>query len=239
MMDGQIVRRTAQTERRMIEAFGLAAIQLDPALQSRTGSFKNKPVTIRSSAVSGPLMRVARFSVISGETLEIGNVLCVPEPSRMVPILGADFVAVREDSVMLAADLSPVSDVPGDHAAQFALLDRALANCPELPPGGDLPEWAVELFSERPLYTRVHPERLTEAFEVFDHYVEAFIQMVQEAEAHPERSAEISRSQGYYSDVHRADDKGLRLLGAMFGMEWAQQYLEEFLFPPESGLSLR
>lgn len=239
MMDGRILEQTRRTNQRLIDAFGLEPIELESGLAHRAGTFKERDVTIRSSAASGPRIRLARFSVVTGETLEIGNVLCMPDPAYVAPILGADFVAVREDSVMLAADLSPVSRNPADHVGQFRTLDEALAGAPELPPGGDLPDWAVELFSEGPLYTRVHPDQLDDAFEVFDRYVDAFIRMVQRAAPDHERSAEFSRAQGYYSDVHRADDKGLRLLGAMFGMDWAKRYLEEFLFPPESSLSLR
>ncbi len=228
-----IIEVTRQVEQQVVDAFGLTPVEISPELARRHGEFRGGRIVIESSMYRGNRIRNARFAVVYGETLEIGNILCVPDPDFVVPILGADLVAVRESSVMVAADLSPVSSVESDHVDQFQRLARFRESSPELPSGGELPEWAKLLFSPHALYTRVGLDQATDAFEALNVFPARFIEELQMADAQLDRRVEISRSQGHYSNVHRADDKGLRLLGAMFGMEWAQRYLEEFLFPPE------
>jgi phycocyanobilin:ferredoxin oxidoreductase len=226
-----IIEHTRRVEHELASACALKRIDLDPDIERRTGTFRGAPVTIESAAYRGSKLRLARFAVVYGKSLEIGNVMCVPDPAYVVPILGADLVAVRPDSVMIAADLSPVSQSPDDHEEQFQMVFQALSTRPPVPSGGELPEWAQELFSPHSLYTRAGLSELDNAFKTFHIYPEVFRNMLDSSRPDPQRLEEISSAQSRYMDVHRNDDKGLRLLGAMFDMDWAKRYLETFLFP--------
>lgn len=231
MTKSGICETIRQMERQIVGAFDLTQVAIDPDLSRRIGTFRGSEVTIESRQYRGGRVRLARFAVVYGETLEIGNVMCFPDPAFIVPILGADLVAVREDSVMIAADLSPISPSADDHRDQFTELQNACKNWTDLPSGGDLPEWALRLFSPFALYTRVDLSQVPNAYQALGVFPELFVRHLKAAQANSTRALEISQAQGHYADVHRADDKGLRLLGAMFGMDWAERYLREFLFP--------
>ena len=231
MIDPGIVATTRSIEARLVGQLHLSPVSIDLSLASATGTFREAPVNIETSAYRSDRIRLARFSVVYGKTLQIGNILCIPEPNYVVPILGADLVSVRSDSMMIAADLSPVSSEPSMHKEQMEELARASAQCAPVPSGGELPDWAQQLFSPHALYTRVAPSQADTAYEALNVFPCTFVKLVNMAQPAPETATAIAAAQSHYADVHRADDKGLRLLGAMFGMEWAERYLEEILFP--------
>jgi phycocyanobilin:ferredoxin oxidoreductase len=231
LIDPGIVATTRSVESDLVQQLNLSPIPIDSRLATAIGTFREAPVTIETSAYRNERIRLARFSVVYGETLQIGNILCIPEPDYVVPILGADLVSVRSDSMMIAADLSPVSSDPGRHKEQMAELARARAECEPVPPGGELPEWAQQLFSPHALYTRIAPSQAEKAFKALRIFPRTFAKLMNIAHPEPGTASAIAAAQSHYSDVHRADDKGLRLLAAMFGMEWAERYLEKILFP--------
>lgn len=231
MIKTGLVDVTRQVERQIVDAFDLTEVEIESDLACRTGTFRQASVRIESRQYRGDRIRLARFAVVQGETLEIGNVLCIPQPAYVTPILGADLVAARANSVMVAADLSPVSGIWSDHRDDFDELKRARKEAPDVPSGGELPAWAQDLFSPHALYTRVELAQAPDAYRAFQVFPDVFIRRLASAEPDPSRVPDTSRSQEHYSDVHRDDDKGLRLLGAMFGMEWAERYLRHFLFP--------
>lgn len=231
MIDPGIVATTRSVECKLVQQLNLSPVPIDSWLSSAIGTFREAPVVIETSAYRSDRIRLARFSVVYGETLQIGNILCIPDPNYAVPILGADLVSVRSDSMMIAADLSPVSSEPSIHKDQMEELARASARCEPVPSGGTLPDWAQQLFSPHALYTRIAPSQTEIAYEALEVFPCTFVRLVKMAHPAPQTAPAIAAAQSHYADVHRADDKGLRLLAAMFGMVWAERYLEKVLFP--------
>lgn len=232
MSAGAITRRTRAVEAQLVQALDLRPLPLPPELAAAAGTFRGAPVAIRTTAYHGACIRLARFATVVGDGLEIGNILCLAHPAYPLPVLGADLVAARRDSVMLAADLSLLTPDPLERDRQLALLERARRAAPVLPSGGDLPAWAAAWFSPQALYTRIDPRaHLAPALAAFQVFPDTFAALVTSTSARPELQLAVAAAQEEYLAVHRTDDKGLRLLAAMFGPDWATHYLETVLFP--------
>lgn len=229
-----VIPRCHLVRQRIVERLALQPVPIDPDLGCAHGTFRGAPVSLETNVWRGQGVAMARFAVLEGPELEIGNIMCVPETDYVVPILGADIVAVRGRPIMIAADLSPVSRDLDEHLHQYERLRSALADRPQLPDAGPLPEWAHELFSPYALYTRVDDTEFEPAFDTFGRLPDLFAEMIKDAEPSPSAADSVRAAQQHYQLVHREDDKGLRLLAGMFGADWAQRYLRDVLFPVES-----
>ena len=219
------------TEQALVQDLGLRPLSLAPALARADGAWKGEPVSLETRAYAGGAIRYARFAQLVGPGLEIGNVLCVPDPLYPLPILGADLVALGRATGMLATDLSPTLP-PGperDHQlASFPSLGLARSS---LPSGGALPGWCQAWFSPHALFTRVPLERADEARRAFAVFPRVFTRLARQATPRPDQAAAVRAAQAGYAAAHRADDKGLGLLARMFGAAWADRYVGEALFP--------
>lgn len=226
---------THATEEWLVRELELEPLALDDELAFRVGDWRDAPVTIETRAYRGERVRYARFAVVLGQGLEIGNLLCLPEQALPVPIFGADLVAVRRDLAMIAADLSPTVPPGPERDRQLATIATRRAVGPDLPSGGELPAWAAERFSPHTLYTRISPDELPLAVDAFRAYPDAFIEGVMMTDPRTALSNQIAGAQDAYMTAHRVDDKGLGLLRKMFGAAWADRYLTDVLFPASAG----
>ena len=208
-----------ECERRIVSRLLLRPVALDPQLASAAGSLKGVEIALEARGYAGGAIAFARFVELWGGALEITNLLCLPRTSCALPILGADFVSVSSQSALFASDLSPV---PG--SAPAAPLAHAL------PSGGKLPGWCDRVFSPQPLFSRVGADRRDEACAAVLGRVDQFCALA--AAGGPAGSErEISHAQREYARAHLEDDKGLAMLGRMFGDAWAQRFLREVMFP--------
>ena len=222
---------TVATEAWLVRELALRPLPLDPALARAEGVWKGAPVAIDTRAYRGGPIRYARFAVVRGAGLEIGNLLCLPDVAHPLPILGADLVALRQESGMVAVDLSPTLPPGPERDAQLAGLARRRALHPPFPPGGRLPDWCAAWFSPHALYTRGPLAELAEVAEAFGDFPRAFADLARRSEPRPPLALQVAAVQEGYAAAHRTDDKGLNLLAKMFGGDWAERYVGDVLFP--------
>jgi phycocyanobilin:ferredoxin oxidoreductase len=225
-------RLTLETEAWLVRELALEPLPVDVELAFAEGTWKDGPVTIETRAYKSDVIRQARFAIVRGPSLEIGNVLCLSAPGWPLPILGADLVAIRREQGMVAVDLSPTLPPGEQREAQLAGLAAIRARNPELPSGGVLPDWCAAWFSPHALYTRVPLSQAEAAAAAFRDFPRHFINLTQKARPYPGLASHIARVQDGYMAAHRNDDRGLGMLAKMFGPTWAERYVSELLFPP-------
>jgi phycocyanobilin:ferredoxin oxidoreductase len=225
-------RLTLETEAWLARDLALAPVPVDPDLAFAEGTWKGDPVTIETRAYRNDVIRQARFAIVRGPSLEIGNILCLSALDRPLPILGADLVAIRREQGMVAVDLSPTLPPGNEREAQLAGLAALRAQQPELPPGGVLPAWCADWFSPHALYTRCTLPQAKVASAVFRDFPRHFIELTRQSRPHSELRAHVARVQDGYMAAHRDDDRGLGMLAKMFGAAWAERYVSVLLFPP-------
>ena len=220
------------TEAWLAKELTLTPLPLDPALRGAEGTWKGRPVTIETRAYQGGVVRYARIALLKGPGLEIGNLLCLPQVTHPLPILGADLVVLSRETGMVAVDLSPTLPPGPERDAQLASLVARRARQPSLPPGGALPDWCAAWFSPCALYTRVTPSQREAASAAFQDFPSAFVDLARASSPRLDLLAQVASAQAGYAAAHLRDDKGLGLLAKMFGREWSERYLSEVLFPP-------
>lgn len=231
MSAAAIEHHVTQAERRLVDALDLQRMELPAHLAQATGRWKDAPVRITTRAYTGDAVGYMRVALVNGVNLSIGNLLAQARPNRPLPVLGADLVWLGAGrDTMIAADLSSMREGPAREAEHRAIA-AAVPDVSALPPGGELPPWCQLWFSPAALYTRVSAERLEEALSAFDGYVDAWLTLAAAARPAPESADEIRARQLGYARAHQAEDKGLGLLATMFGRAWADEYLDQVLFP--------
>lgn len=217
---------TDHVEQWLAAKLGLSRVRLDPTLERAQGTWKQVPVGIRTAAYSGGPIRYARFTRVESEALEIGNILCLSRADQPLPILGADLVAIG-GSGLVVVDLSPT--VPD--GVEGAILAARRARHPDFPSPGPLPAWCEGWMSPHALLARVSVELAPAALRAFRDFPATFLELADTSAARPALAAEIARAQARYVEAHLKDDKGLNLLGKIFGEAWSQRFLKEVLFP--------
>lgn len=226
-------------ERTLVDALSLRAVELPAHLAVAEGEWQGEPVRAVTRAYRGKAVAYARFTVVEGAGLSIGNVVCLPADDSALPILGADLVWIgtRPDVAMIAADLSPSLAPGAGRAEQLDAIRTALADAlngtESLNSGGPLPAWCESLFSPYALYVRVGSSQIDRGMEVFGLYVSGLTRLAglpsQPGICVEQESVRASRAR--YCEGHRVDDKGLMLLARLFGPDWAHEFVNEVLFP--------
>ena len=228
---------TAETESWLVGELGLDPLTLDPLLADAEGTWKGSTAVICTRAYRGGAVRYARFAVLTGRGLEIGNALCLSDPVHPLPIFGADLVGLGRETGMLAVDLSPTLPEGPQRDAQLAALAARRALHPPLPPGGRLPDWCAAWFSPYAMYTRIEPPQLDQALGAFCDFARVFAGLAGASGPRPDLAAAVALAQDGYAAAHRTEDKGLKLLVTMFGRAWAERYVAEVLFPPAEAMA--
>lgn len=236
------VELTRRLEQRLVTDLGLCPRNLPTELARVDGMFRERPIRLEARAYSGPALHYARFVELSGDALEIGNILLFARPELALPVLGTDLVALGRGMAVVVADLSPVANDEGERREQLAVLQRHCAARAPLEETVELPAWAARLFSGGALCARIRRDRAADAAARIEGFVEAFLELVQRsagAVLHEGRHASTSddRSRGVlarylqYNESHRREDRGLSLLRGMFPRDLADRLLCEVLFP--------
>jgi phycocyanobilin:ferredoxin oxidoreductase len=225
------VRETEDILRRELD---LEPRELPSDLARAEGTLRGNPIVIETTMYVGPQIRLARFATILGEGLAIGNALCLSRPEIPLPIFGADLVALSADATMIAVDLSPVLPQGAERDAQLALVAEARAAHPAFPDGGELPSFCASWFSPFALFTRVDALARSAALSAYSDFHRVFVAIARRArgDSPPSMSpAEVRAAQASYLADHRNDDKGLRMLARLFGVDWSSRYIVRVLFP--------
>lgn len=208
-------------------------------LAQAEGEWQGGPVRAMTRAYRGERAVYARFTVVEAPSLSIGNVVCLPADDSALPIFGADLVWVgtRPETAMIAADLSPSLPVGRGREPQLEGIRKALVGvqkCTEpLIRGGPLPAWCDSLFSPYALYVRMGSNGIERGIEGFGAYVSALTGLVSGTGMADIAVAteDVRAGRARYCEGHRVDDKGLMLLGRLFGGDWAREFVHEVLFP--------
>jgi len=219
----------AELEVTLVRTLELRRIEVPRELARLEGSWHGQPAALEASAYSGPRVRYARFVRMWGQELAIGNALVLADPELALPILGVDLVGIARDMVVAVADLSPVVASPSEHECRLRTLAREAA--PNLPQS-EIPAWCKSWLSPDALVTRVSAAALESVGVAVGEYGRAFVELARAARSHGE-SASVAAAQREYGRVHRAEDRGLKLLGKIFDAGLAARFTAEVLFPDE------
>lgn len=237
-----LVDLTHEVERALSGVPDAKRLQVPEDLADREGRLGDSPATMRSHAWSLPGVPWFRIACLdAGNRARVFSALALPDPSRRLPMFGAEVVEIRNQVTVIAFDWMPVGEDSIDEPALAAI--RGQVN--DFPPADDLPEWAAVSFSPYALYSRpqtaIEPRRIQHALR---YYVRGYVDACSTApeRTHPDAAA---RAIEHYCHEHFQHDPGGRMLNTIFGKPWVERYATNFLFrldqrkPGHSGIPSR
>lgn len=166
------------------------------------------------------------------------NFVIFPEPSSDLPILGADLVTLPGGD-LIALDLQPVRKATDDYLERYyrsrlkGLHERYQGLLPA--GGGEIPEAAAAFFSPYHLFARLPhdapdlAEQRETCRQAFMDYLDAYLDLVT-GKRLGEGGEGVRQAHLAYSRYRFEKDPARGMLKRLFGEEYTERLLSEFLF---------
>jgi hypothetical protein len=188
----------------------------------------------------------ARFSVrcthIHGPNVEILNVMGFPASPAHQPILATDFICYGGRPRIAVADLQPLwgRDSAGVATGLTAKLDDMLRPLAEsfadVRAVEELPDWCAEYFTPYCFFALPNVAaaipRLIEAYHAYcDAWSDGWIGDSSKGEPRSDLGDVAAAGRLVeYKRHHRESSPGLSFMAKVFGAEWSESYLREFMY---------
>jgi 15,16-dihydrobiliverdin:ferredoxin oxidoreductase len=195
---------------------------------------EKKKARITSLYLSSNEYRKIRLTYYdAGENTQVYNAVFYPDPSYNLPVLGVDLLAFNRKKYLAIVDFQPLHDVESDHDEEFSHLLAPIKDSYKNLGGRMSAKFYDEtkFFSQQMLFSRFEDEKIipNELFPAFQQYVRTHLDLIRSCDGRADRSAVLDRQQAY--DVYSAErDPATGLFAAMFGAEWADDFVHDFLF---------
>mmetsp|Transcript_28648 Transcript_28648/g.61444 ORF Transcript_28648/g.61444 Transcript_28648/m.61444 type:complete len:395 (-) Transcript_28648:165-1349(-) len=170
----------------------------------------------------------------AGDNTQVYNAVWYPNPEYNLPVLGIDLLAFNRKKYLAIVDFQPIHDGEKDHAAPYEHLLKPIKEQYDSLKGRMSSKFYDETqhFSEQMLFARFDDENVIsrDLFPAFKGYVETHLDLIRSTEAQPEeKEMVLAKTKAY--DTYSADrDPATGLFAAMYGKEWAEDFVHDFLF---------
>jgi 15,16-dihydrobiliverdin:ferredoxin oxidoreductase len=171
----------------------------------------------------------------AGDTTQVYNAVLYPDPAFNLPVLGIDFLAFNRKKYLAICDFQPLHTVESDHDAEFSHLLRPIKESYSNLSGRMSSKFydETQFFSQQMLFSRFEDESIiqNELFPAFQQYCQQHLALIRACQGKPssDTMAVLERQQAY-DTYSAARDPATGLFTAMFGQEWAMDYVHDFLF---------
>lgn len=215
----------------------LTNLQSDDTALSEFGYNENldKKSRIVSQCYKSDEYRKIRMTYYdAGDNTQVFNSVWYPDPKYNLPILGIDLLAFNRKKYLAIVDFQPLYDDETEHAATFEHRLAPIKDQYETLKGRMSSKFydETQFFSQQMLFARFEEEKVVDGdlFEAFKRYVMMHNRLIRETDADEDnQDAVLDRHQAY--DTYSAErDPATGLFAAMFGKEWADDYVFDFLF---------
>mmetsp|Transcript_20903 Transcript_20903/g.39079 ORF Transcript_20903/g.39079 Transcript_20903/m.39079 type:complete len:218 (+) Transcript_20903:2-655(+) len=170
----------------------------------------------------------------AGDNTQVFNAVWYPDPEYNLPILGIDILAFNRKKYLAIVDFQPIHDEEEDHAARYEHLLKPIKEKYDALKGRMSSKFYDETqhFSQQMLFARFDDEEIVsrDLFPAFQSYVQTHLELIQSSERRPEDVKMVLESQKDYDTYSAERDPAAGLFAAMFGAEWAEDFVHDFLF---------
>ena len=170
----------------------------------------------------------------AGDSTQVFNAVWYPDPKYNLPVLGIDLLAFNRKKYLAIVDFQPIHDDEKDHAATYEHLLEPIKEQYDSLKGRMSSKFYDETqhFSEQMLFARFDDEDVVsrDLFPAFQAYVETHVDLIKSTEANADEVDMVLEKTKAY-DTYSADrDPATGLFAAMYGKEWAEDFVHDFLF---------
>lgn len=170
----------------------------------------------------------------AGENTQVYNAVFYPDPKYNLPVLGIDLLAFNRKKFLAIVDFQPIHENEEDHATAFEDRLEPIKEKYENLKGRMSSKFydETQFFSQQMLFSRFEDESIisNELFPAFQSYVKTHLDLIREVEpVEADLDMVLNRQKAY--DTYSAErDPATGLFTAMFGEEWALDFVHDFLF---------
>jgi 15,16-dihydrobiliverdin:ferredoxin oxidoreductase len=195
---------------------------------------KKKARIVNLCATSDEYRKIRMTYYDAGEATQVFNAVLYPDPELNLPVLGVDILCFNRKKYLAIVDFQPIHDTEEEHAARYEHLLEPIKEKYDSLKGRMSSKFYDETqhFSQQMLFARFDDEEIVsrDLFPAFQSYVKTHLDLVRSTERRPEDVKFVLECQKEY-DTYSADrDPATGLFAAMFGAEWANDFVHDFLF---------
>ncbi len=196
---------------------------------------KDKKARIVNQCYSSDEYRKIRMTYYdAGDNTQVFNSVWYPDPKYNLPVLGIDLLAFNRKKYLAIVDFQPLHTNEEDHAATYEHRLKPIKDQYESLKGRMSAKFydETQFFSQQMLFARFEDESVVskDLFPAFKRYINLHNKLVRSVEADDEGAAAVLERQQEYDTYSAERDPATGLFAAMFGKEWADDFVFDFLF---------
>ena len=184
----------------------------------------------------------------AGDSVQVFNSVWYPDAKYNLPVLGIDLLSFNRKKYLAIVDFQPLHQEEEDHSTLYEHVLKPIKDKYDNLKGRMSSKFydETQFFSKEMLFARFEDGKIVndDLFPAFKSYVETHLDLVKKTPpSKTMKSVEhvFARQQAY--DTYSAErDPAAGLFAAMFGKEWAEDFIYDFLFSlserKEEGLNL-
>ena len=170
----------------------------------------------------------------AGDNTQVYNAVFYPDPKYNLPVLGIDLLAFNRKKYLTIVDFQPLHDDEDDHVLSYEDRLKPIKEKYDSLKGRMSSKFYDEtkFFSQEMLFARFEDEQVVsrDLLPAFQSYVKTHLDLIREATPEPENADFVLERQKAYDTYSAERDPATGLFAAMFGNDWAQDFVHDFLF---------
>jgi len=172
----------------------------------------------------------------AGDAVQVFNSVWYPDPKYNLPVLGIDLLSFNRKKYLAIVDFQPLHQEEDDHAMTYEHILQPIKDKYDNLKGRMSSKFydETQFFSKEMLFARFEDGKVVEQdlFPAFKSYVKTHLDLVKNTSpstTSKEVQHVFDRQTSY--DTYSADrDPAAGLFAAMFGKQWAEDFIYDFLF---------
>lgn len=170
----------------------------------------------------------------AGDNTQVFNAVMYPDPKYNLPVLGVDLLAFNRKKYLAIVDFQPLHEDENDHALPFEHRLQPIKDQYDSLKGRMSSKFYDEtkFFSQQMLFARFEDEAVIhdDLFPAFQSYVQTHLDLIREVKPDQTAVDSVLERQKAYDTYSAERDPAMGLFTAMFGADWAQDFVHDFLF---------
>lgn len=195
---------------------------------------KKKARIVNLCASSKEYRKIRLSYYDAGDNTQVFNSVWYPRPGYNLPILGVDLLAFNRKKYLAIVDFQPLHQDEADHAAEFEHILEPIKEKYDSLKGRMSAKFydETQFFSQQMLFARFDQESIVQddLLPAFKSYVEAHLSLLKSTPEKPEDKAMVMERQKEYDSYSAERDPATGLFAAMYGADWANDFVHDFLF---------
>ncbi len=172
----------------------------------------------------------------AGDSMQVFNSVWYPDAKYNLPILGVDMLSFNRKKYLTIVDFQPLHKDENDHATPYEHMLKPIREQYDNLKGRMSTKFydETQFFSNEILFARFEDDKIikNDVFPTFQSYVKAHVDLIHSTQPltkQQEVEAVYERHRAY--DTYSAGrDPAVGLFAAMFGAQWAEDFVHGFLF---------